>query len=139
MSDTFALDLHTKLATVSALAASAGFAVGGRTSDPALTKIPLPAAWILMMKDEATEQDSLAVVSAQQVLKIEYGVMIYVPYTSQTDLISTQFPLLRAVRTAIHATSAPNGYRWKYKGQRLALINADRLCYEVRFEILVLL
>ena len=135
MSDTFATDLYTKLATITAIANSAGFAVGGKQSDPALTKVPLPAAWVLLGNDKAVNVDG-GMVQKTQIVQVEYVVMIYVPYTSQADLINNQFPLLRAARTAIHATDAPNGNRWKYMQQRLALINPDRLCYEQRYDVL---
>lgn len=134
MSDIFGQDLYTKLATVSALANSAGFAVGGKQSDPALTKIPLPAAWVLLGNDKPMD-DETGLVPATQVLLVEYLVLVYVPYTSQSDLIGTQFPLLRSARTSIHATTAPNGYRWKYMGQKLVLVNPDRLCFEQRYAI----
>jgi len=136
MSDAFALDLYTKLATVAALANSAGFGVGGRPADPALTKIPLPAAWVLLGGDDPTDTEG-GMVPAMQVLLVEYFVMLYVPYVSQDDLINVQFPLLRAARTAIHATDAPNGGRWLYQGQRLAGTNPDRLCYRQRYAIRV--
>jgi hypothetical protein len=134
MSDLFATDIYTKLATVPALATAVGFAIGGRTSDPALTKIPLPAAWVLLMSDRATDPDTGTVMQTQ-VLLVEYAVLLYVPYNSQADLIATQFPLLRAARTAIHATTAPNKYRWKYIGQKLTVVNPDRMCYEQRYAI----
>ncbi len=137
MSDVFATDIYTKLATVSVLAASAGFALGGKAPDPAMTKIPLPAAWVLLGSDEATEPETVGLVARNQVLRVEYVVMIYVPYLSQTDLINTQFPLLRAARAAIHSTTAPNGNRWSYKKQKLALVNVDRLAYEQRYVVRV--
>ncbi|OYV99040.1 MAG: hypothetical protein B7Z62_02055 [Deltaproteobacteria bacterium 37-65-8] len=134
MSDTFATDLVTKLETVTALATSSGMAVGGKAPDPALTKIPLPAAWVILGEDKADDIETGMIPTTQSVV-ITYIVMIYVPYLSQTDLINTQIPLMRAARSAIHATKAPNGNRWKYNGQKLALINVDRMAYEQRYTV----
>ncbi len=130
MSDVFASDLLTKLLAVPTM--SGGMAVGGKPPDPAMTKIPLPAAWVLLGEDKADDVET-ALVPQFQSLLITYIVMIYVPYLSQADLINTQLPLLRAARSAIHATQAPNSVRWKYASQKLALVNVDRMAYEQRY------
>lgn len=132
--DAFASDLMTKLGAVTGL--SIGMALGGRDPDPSMTKIPLPAAWVLLAEDKPNDPET-ALVPTSQMLLVDYVVMAYVPYISQSDLINTEFPLLRAIRTAIHSTNSPNGNRWKYLGQRLVLANTDRLGYEQRYRVLV--
>lgn len=137
MSDIYAADLMSKLSTVPALSNSAGMQVGGTASDPSMTKIPLPAAWVLLGNDAPVDNETGSV-PVMQVLLIEYVVLVYVPYVSEADIINTQIPLLRSARASIHGTSVvPNGNKWKYKGQRLVLVNPDRLAYEQRYAIRV--
>ncbi len=134
MSDAFSTDLYTKLTSVTALANAASFTAGGNAADPALTKIPLPAAWVLLSNDKPMDNET-GVVPLTQVVLVEYTVLIYVQYTTQADLINTQIPLLRSARSAIHGTEGPNRNRWKYMGQKLVLVNPDRLAYEQQYAI----
>ena len=136
MSDIFGQDLFSKLITVPAIANFASFTAGGGASDPAMTKIPLPAAWVLLAGDMPVDKESGAV-PITQILQIEYVVMVLLPYTSQSDILNTQIPLLRAIRKSIHGTLAPNGFLWKYTGQKLAKLNPDRMGYEQRFVVRV--
>lgn len=124
-----ASDLLNKIATVSALATSHGLTVGGGKIDPSETKIPLPSAWVLFAAEKEQDQE-LGMVLKTQTINGNYIVLIDVPFISQSDLISNQFPLLDAVRASIHGTNTPRGFRWKFDGQRLLLINPDRMRYE---------
>lgn len=130
MSDIYAQDLLAKIGGIPAL--PAGFAIGGRVIDPAMTQIPLPAAWILLGDDKPVDLE-MGLVPLMQVTMISYIVMVYVPYTNQADLVNVQLPLLRTIRTAIHGTPSPTVDRWKYEGQRLVLVNTDRLAYEQKY------
>ena len=129
-----AQDLLTKIATVPALSASVGLSVGGQTPDPAMSKIPLPAAWVLLADDIAKDPDT-GLIPMIQHLNLTYVVMIYLPYIGQSDLLTNQYPLLEAVRSAIHGTTAPSGFRWKYQKAKLVLINPGRIAYEQRYTL----
>ena len=133
-------DLITKVTSIPALAASSGLAVGGKGTDPGMIKIPLPAAWIMYTKDEDDEDDGpngrgQRIVPAVQTLCLTASVLIYLPYTDQDDLLTTQFPLLESVVKAIRGTPAPSGHRWRYLGQKLALVYPDRIAYEQHYTL----
>jgi hypothetical protein len=140
-----AADLVTRVASVPALANSAGLALGGRGADPALTKIPLPAAWIMFGKDQVNEQPYGTSQSGgfggmvPQIENIQqvFSVVIYVPYTSQDDLLTVQYPLLEAVVAAVRGDgrAAPSGHRFRYIGQKLAMVYPDRLAYEQHYTV----
>lgn len=110
-----------------------GLAVGGRADDPAMTKIPLPSAWVLLHNDEP--EPAGAMNPAGQVVKNIFVVVVYVPYISQADLIATQLPLLESVMKVVRGQQAPMGQKWRYEGQRLTLVNPDKLAYEQRYSV----
>ena len=136
-----AADLVAKVTSVPALTSSAGLAVGGKGSDPGLLKIPLPAAWVMYTKDDVDEApfghggSQPGMVPSQQVVMLTCSVLIYLPYASQADLLETQLPLLEAVVNAVRGTLAPSGHRWRYLGQKLALVYPDRIAYEQHYTL----
>lgn len=135
-----AADIVAKVKTVTALAASTALSIGGRTNDPGLLKIPLPAAWVVL-KADGTDEANLShgpnsgLIPPSQEMMATYAVTLFIPYISDADLLATQFPLLEAVVKAVHATDAPSGYRWRYVGQKIALVYPDRLAYEQRYTV----
>jgi hypothetical protein len=138
-------DLVARVTSVPALANSAGLALGGRGADPALTKIPLPAAWIMFGKDQVNEPPygtsqsggSGGMVPMGENVQQVFSIVIYVPYLSQDDLLTVQFPLLEAVIAAVRGNgrAAPSGNRWRYIGQKLAMVYPDRLAYEQHYTL----
>jgi hypothetical protein len=64
-------------------------------------------------------------------------VVIYVPYVSQDDLLTVQFPLLESVIAAVrdNGSEATSGNRWRYIGQKLAMVYPDRLAYEQHYTL----
>ena len=135
-----AADLLSKVKTVPALATSAALSIGGRSADPGLVKIPLPASWVTLSKDASDEQSyehgpPSGFVSDAGLLLATFAITTFIPYINDDDLLTTQFPLLESVITAIHATESPSGFRWRYAGQRIALVYPDRLAYEQRYTV----
>ncbi len=134
-------DLVSKVRSVEALSSSSGLALGGKGTDPGLVKIPLPAAWIMYAKDDVDEEPfghsshPPGMVPSFETLLITCSILIYVPYISEEDLLTTQFPLLESVPLAIRGTEAPSGHRWRYLGQKLALVYPDRLAYEQHYTL----
>jgi hypothetical protein len=133
-------DLSTKVKTVPALTNSAALTLGGKGNDPGLLKVPLPAAWISFRSDQVDEQDYThgphsGLIGPSQTQMGTWTVVVFIPYQTDDDLIGTQFPLLEAVVSAVHGTEAPSGYRWRFIGQRIALVYPDRLAYEQRFTL----
>ncbi len=138
--------------TVPALAgANTGLSIGGKAQDPGLLKKAPPFAWVLYGGEQPGEspygtssQGGSGIVPDQEEMLSTFRVVVYVPYTSDADLLDTQLPLLESVALAVKASvttgplggiEAPNGYRWRYVGQKLALVYADRLGYEQHYTL----
>lgn len=130
-----ALNLLTLLETVPALAVNSGLAAGGRASDPSMIHIPLPCAWVIMADDKPNDPPTGSN-PAGQVVSTDYIVMLHVPYTSQADLLANQLPLLEAAVTAVRGKQSAKGQKWRYSGQKLVLVNPDRLVYEQRYSVI---
>jgi hypothetical protein len=139
-----ASDLLDKVRTVPALEAKTSLTIGGKSADPDLTKIPLPAAWVVMRKEgkdtSPYDRTDMSGVVDEYTLAGIWTVTIMVPYTSDDDLIDTQYPLLESVRKAVHKTegdieSADGSMRWAYMGMRIALVYTDRLAYEQSYHV----
>lgn len=119
---------------VPALNQRVGLRVGGGATDPAMLTLPLPAAWVLLTGDRPLDP-AAAVNPRGQMVEITYSVMVYVANVSQSDLIDAQIPLLESVIVAVHGQQSPSGHKWKYGGQRLVVVNTDKLGYEQRFTV----
>ncbi len=135
-----AADLLAKVQTVAALVDRTSLSIGGRSADPGLVKVPLPAAWITFGKEESDEQsyergDPSGVVHEAQLMIATFPVNIFIPYIDDIDLLTVQFPLLEAVIAAGHAKISPSGLAWRFTGQRIALVYPDRLAYEQRYTL----
>jgi hypothetical protein len=135
-----ASDLLAKVSAVPALEFKTSLTIGGKSADPDLTKIPLPAAWIVMRKEGKDvaphERTDRSGVVDEYTLAGIWTVTVMVPYTTSEDLIDVQYPLIESVRKAIHKTEGPVGSMgWAYMGQRIALVYTDRLAYEQSYHI----
>jgi hypothetical protein len=135
-------DLVGKVQGIPSLTNSSSLTLGGRAADPGMLKMQTPCAWVSMKGDAEDEAAMSAVsgprsglVAVSQVMLGTWAVTVFVPYIDDTDLLATQYPLLEAIRAAIHATDAPSGYRWAYVGQKIALVYPDRLAYEQRYTV----
>lgn len=130
-----AQNLLALVETVPALVKTSGLAVGGRATDPAMASIPLPSAWVILADDKPRDPETGSNPDGQVVITT-YVVMVYVPYISQADLIANQLPLLESVMKAVRGKQSTSGQKWRYEGQKLTLINTDRLAYEQRFSVI---
>jgi hypothetical protein len=128
-----AQDLFTKIQAITSLAASTGLAAGGKAPDPGMANVTLPAAWIMADEGETTLPNSDGQVKRQLSALLGFSVMLYVPYLSQSDLITNQLPLLQKVIHDVHGTDAPTGERWQFKRYKLRVANTDRLGYQITF------
>ncbi len=133
-------DVFAKVSAIPALSASTGLTVGGQEPDPGLTKIPLPAAWVLL--SEFTNQNTGQLENLPPRLSnvlLQQTVMLHVPYTSQSDLINVQIPLMESVVQAIQGTpvgtSGAASQRWNLHSGKLSGINPDRMIYRLIFEL----
>ena len=130
-----ALDLIARVTSIAAFTNSASFTLGGHGVDPVLVKIPLPAAWLLYRGDGQDEDAREAIVPGVEVMLSAWSVILYVPYADQTDFLTVQFPLMESVITTIRGKTAPSGHRWRYTGQKLVNVLPDRIAYEQRYTL----
>ena len=133
MIDLCASDLYTKVQAIPAIATATGLAVGGKSPDPGLTKMTLPAAWILFEAAQSTVDANSRVPSTNLPALLSFAVMLYVPYTGQQDLIANQLPLIELVAKTVHGTNTPTGQRWRFITAKLVLVNPDRMGYRLTF------
>ncbi len=145
-----AADLLARAQSVPELTSRCGLSLGGHSIDPTLLKIPLPAAWVIYGGDQPDEapfgssgQGGGGMVPQQQVMLSLWRVVVYLPYTTDEDLINVQYPLIESVLMAVrntitsddNGTAAPSGHRWRYAGQKLVLVYNDRLAYEQHYTL----
>lgn len=136
-----AADLVAKVETIAALTSRTGLAIGGRVNDPGLLKIPLPAAWIVLKQDAIeepgyTHESDGGLVSPSERVLATFAVTVFINYDTDADMLTNQLPLLELVTEAIHGKDATiSGYRWRYIGQKLALVYPDRMAYEQRYTV----
>lgn len=126
-------DLYTKLQAIPALATGVGLVIGGQEPDPGMTKVALPAAWVVHDGAVNTQLITNPFPPTIPTVHMGYDVLLLVAYTSQQDLINNQLPLVEAVITAIHGTVGPSGQRWYWKAHKLQRLNASRLGYRIQF------
>jgi hypothetical protein len=136
---------------VDGLPVRTGFSLGGKTPDPTLLKHAVPCAWAMYggeQTDEApfssSSQGGGALVHSVQQMLSSWRVVVYVPYIDDNDLLNVQFPLLESVISAVKTSNtggplggieAPSGNRWRYIGQKLAIVLNDRLAYEQHYTL----
>lgn len=134
-----AADLLAKIRSVAALADRTSMTVGGRSSDPGMVKIPLPACWLTFGREDNDEQSfergpSSGVISTCTVMGT-YAATVMIPYTTDDDLLNVQFPMLEQIINTIHGTEAPGGMQWRFLRQVISNVYPDRLAYEQRYTV----
>jgi hypothetical protein len=135
-----ASDLLAKVQGIEALADRTSLTVGGKSQDPDLLKIPLPAAWAVMRKEAKDvspydHTDTSGMVDEYTLAGI-WTVTVILPYTTDENMISEQYPLLESVRKALHKTETADGaMRWAYMGMVLRMVYTDRLAYEQTYHV----
>lgn len=140
MTALLAADLLAKVRTITALENRTSLSIGGRSEDPGLVKIPLPAAWVTNKSTEPDERDyshgpTSGFIGAD-ISMATWCVTTFIQYTDDADLINVQFPMLDAIVAAVHGTDGPDGsMQWRDAGRRIALVYPDRMAYEQRFTI----
>lgn len=109
-----------------------GLTVGGKNADPLMVKMARPGAWVMFVGDQNVDTSSRVVCGP--IVQLNFIVKIIMDYTTETEIIATQYALLGTVRDAIHASDGPKGAPWKYEGQQLEELT-DRMIYEQRYSL----
>lgn len=127
-------DASAKLDAIPALNGKVGAALGGRGSDPGLSKAPLPCAWVLVSGAQPIGQNNAGMVPKSAVYtKVDVVVVLMVPYASQADLIGAQMPLIEDCIASLRGSESFNGAQWRDEGFDLKQVNVDRMGYELHF------
>jgi hypothetical protein len=133
--------LRDLVVSVGGWSTTPALSIGGKSGDPGLIKIPIPAAWIRLQQDmpdapeDNRERGAVSGYVGPNQVQALYAVTIFLPYTDDDNLLTEQFPRLTGVINAVHSIDAPGGSRWRYAGQRIALVYPDRLAYEQHYAV----
>lgn len=115
-----------------------GTSLAQNTPDPTLISLTPPACWVSFLGDQQKEQEE-NVVPQTEVIVFMFVAFIYLPMTKQNEMLTgaKTLPLLKTIIDAVRGKeSAINtGHRWAYRGQKLALVNVDRMVYAQRYTI----
>lgn len=129
----FAQDLIDKIKTVDALGDRVGLAAGGGATDPSMSSVPMPAAWLVYDGDSVTADTFQSPVED---LEFRFVLQLMVSYKDQLDLINTQLPTIEAIARSVSGQESINsGSRWRYLGAQLVATSDDRLIYELSFMV----
>lgn len=113
-----------------------GVTLGQHEPDPTLVKLTPPACWVSFVGDQINEQGHDQVPLQPSMLYM-FVAFIYLPMQKQNNLLTTAsgLPLLGKISMGVHGKESNTGHRWEYKGQKLSLVNTDRLVYAQRYSV----
>lgn len=111
-----------------------GLAVGATSIDPFMEKVTLPAAWAVFVGDQSNNTTQQG--QCGEMITANFVVKVFVQYTSEKDLLDTQYPLLHEIATQVNGQQGPTGsMRWKYEGQTLDELTGNRAVFDQRYSI----
>jgi hypothetical protein len=129
-------ELYNLIVAVPAFANITGLNVGGMQPDPTLITLTPPACWVMFAGDAPKEDLTHSnMIPAVEMCLFMFNAFIYLPMAKQSNLISTHLPMLKSIIQGIRGKDSNTGHRWGYAGQRLALINTNRLVFAQRYVI----
>lgn len=113
-----------------------GTNVGAMQPDPTLITLTPPACWVMFAGDAPKDDLSNAgQIPSTEVMLFMFNAFIYLPMDKQSILISTNLPLLKKIIQGVKGQDSVTGHRWAYAGQRLALVNTNRLVFSQRYVV----
>ena len=133
---TIAQDLVDRVKAISSFSNRVGLALGGKNIDPTLRKLTVPHAWVIYMGDDIVSQDEMNPCNA--LIRVNFNVLVAHEYQNhnESELITTDFPLLHEVVAAVKGKSPVVGSTWAYEGQGLDIIDG-RLVWVQNYSILM--
>lgn len=137
-----AADLVTKIKTVASFGTApnqrVGLTVGGTQSDPLLSSVQMPAAWVIFVGDQVQELNDQG--ECGPYVRFNFAVKVLVDNTSETSLTSINMPLLEEIISVVNAqTSIVGAKKWRYEGQSINEISGQRLVFEQRYSVTAIL
>lgn len=134
-----AQDLITKLKTITSFGTTVkrvGLAAGAKGMDPMMEKADRPAAWVIFVGDSNPAGDRNPSCVTSIVLK--FVVKVIVDYNTESDLLNIQYPLLEEIIQTVAGKEAGDlSVKWKYDGQALDELTGDRMVFDQRYSITV--
>lgn len=129
-------ELYSLIVAVNEFADITGTNLGGSEPDPTLLTLTPPACWVSFVGDAQKEPGGNRP-PTQEVLSFIFMAFIYLPMAKQSVMISTYLPLLAKVIKGVRGQESTQntGHRWVYNGQKLALVNTNRMVYAQRYSI----
>lgn len=129
-------ELYSLITGVPEFANLTGLNLGGNEPDPTLTKLAPPACWVCFVGDTPKEPPG-NIVPLTEVMIFAFIAYVYLPMSRQSVMLSEDLPkLIKIIQGVKGKQSTLNtGHRWCYAGQKLALVNTNRLVYAQRYTI----
>ncbi len=129
-------ELYGLITSVAEFANITGTNLGGTEPDPTLVALTPPACWVSFIGDSPKEPPG-RIVPLTETMSFMFMAFIYLPMAKQSDMIGTHLPLLQKVVQGVKGkeSTANTGHRWAYAGQKLALVNTNRIVYAQRYSI----
>lgn len=137
-----AANLVTKIKQVTSLGVApnqrVGLTVGGTESDPTLSSVQMPAAWIIFVGDQAIDANDQG--DCAPYIRYNFAVKVLVDNTSESALTSISMPLLEEIISVVNSQASVVGAKkWRYEGQSIDEISGQRLVFEQRFSVTAIL
>lgn len=140
-----AQDLITKVKQIPGYQNRVGFAVGGRDIDPINRNLTLPFAWIIYMGNQPEQLQPGNNQYCKELLRYSFIVKIATKNANSTTnitgdmLLQTYLPILDDTCKIIKSTSPDtyNGNKWRFEGEQLVEMDAERLVFDQVYSILV--
>jgi len=143
MINELATDLLTAVKSITSnkfgvLAKRVGLAAGAKGMDPTMSKVALPACWVVFVGDQNLSGNPEG--ECPTFTKTDFIVKVFMEYSTEADLIANQYPLLEEVITTVNGRQGPLGSRkWKYEGQTLDELTGNRVVFDQRYSIVAAL
>jgi hypothetical protein len=131
-------ELYGHIIAVPAFAQITGASLGQHTPDPTLITLTPPACWVSFVGDNQIE-DTNNISPTPETILFMFVAFIYLPMGAQSAMFmnAAHLPLLGKIIPGVRGKeSAITGHKWQYKGQKLALVNPNRMVYAQRYNVI---
>lgn len=127
-------DLINKIGEIEAFGGRVAVTLGGTESNPALTNIPTPYAWVMLTGSSADSQDR------ERWSKIRHNFTVALALTygeGEEDFTDRQLSLIEEIGKAVTGTSvdAPGPEEWAFDGMSLTGFEPNVAHYQLNFSI----
>lgn len=132
-------ELYGLITAVPQFATITGTSLGQNTPDPTLLTLNPPACWVSFVGDQQKDSEGDdTVVPTKEVMIFMFVGFIYLPMGKQNEMLTNaaHLPLLAKIVEGVRGKeSSITRHRWAYKGQKLVLVNTNRMVYAQRYTV----